>query len=82
MLNDIRRHDSPSLDSCIKLLNRGPDKFTQLIDILIEAKQNNIVIMLLTTNWSAILQGKKNMSNDFETSHLLDDFDFHQSVVF
>jgi hypothetical protein len=49
MLNDIMRNDSPSLDYCMKLLRRGPDAFTQFIDILIETKQDDIVVLILTT---------------------------------
>ena len=37
----------PSSDYCMKLLRRDPDAFTQLIDMLIETKQNDIVILLL-----------------------------------
>ena len=39
VLNDIMRNKSPSLDYCVKLLRRGPDGFTELIDtILMETK--------------------------------------------
>ena len=49
MPTDIMRNESPSLDYCKKLLCRGPDAFTQFIDILIERKQNVIVVWLLAT---------------------------------
>ena len=45
----------------MKLLRRGPDSFTQLIDILNETKQNDIVIMLLTTTQRVIVQGNKTL---------------------
>jgi hypothetical protein len=41
--------DSPSLDYCMKPLRRGPNTFTQFIDILIETKQNDIIDLLLNT---------------------------------
>lgn len=47
MLVDIMKTDSPSLDYCMKLLHRGPNAFTQFIDILITTRQNDIVDMLL-----------------------------------
>ena len=47
MLNDVMKKESPSLDYCIKLLRLGPDIFTQFIDILIETKQNGIMVLLL-----------------------------------
>ena len=47
MLVDIMKTDSPSLDYCMKLLRRGPNAFTQFIDILITTRQNDIVDMLL-----------------------------------
>ena len=49
MLKDVMRNEPPSLDYCMKLLCRGPDAFTQFIDILIETKQNDIVVLLLAT---------------------------------
>ena len=48
-LNDIMGTDSPSLDYFMKLCRRGPQAFTQFIDILIETKQNDIVVLFLTT---------------------------------
>ena len=45
----IMKTDSPSLDYCMKLLRRGPNTFTQFIDILIETKQNDIIDLLLNT---------------------------------
>ena len=44
MLNDIMRNESPSLDYFMKLLHHGPDVVNQFIDILMEPKQNDIVI--------------------------------------
>jgi len=49
MLKDVMRNESLSLDYCMKLLRHGPDVFTQFIGILIERKQNDIMIILLTT---------------------------------
>ena len=49
MLNSIMGTDSPSLDYCMKLMHCESNAFTQFIDILIETKQNDIVILLLTT---------------------------------
>ena len=49
ILDDIMGTYSPSLDYCIKLCRRGPQAFTQFIDILIETKQNDIVVLFLTT---------------------------------
>ena len=46
-LKDIMRNKSPSLDYCMKPLHRGQDAFTQFIDIFIETKQNDIVILVL-----------------------------------
>ena len=43
----------------MKLLRRGPHEFTQFIDILNETKQYDIVTLLLTITWTAILQGNK-----------------------
>lgn len=47
MVDDIMKRDSPTLDYCMRLLHRGPNAFTQFIDILIETKQNSIVDLLL-----------------------------------
>jgi len=51
MLVDIMKTDSPSLDYCIKLLRRGPNAFTQFIEILITTRQNDIVDMLLNISF-------------------------------
>ena len=51
MLVDIMKSDSPSLDYCMKLLRRGPNAFTQFIDILITTRQNDIVDMLLNISF-------------------------------
>ena len=47
MVDEIMKRDSPALDYCMRLLHRGPNAFTQFIDILIETKQNSIVDLLL-----------------------------------
>ena len=47
ILVDLMQNDSPSLDYCMKLLRRGPNTFTQIIDIAIGTKQNGIVDLLL-----------------------------------
>ena len=63
------RNGSPSLHYCIKILRRGPDSSTQFIDILIETKHNDVVIMLLTTTETAIFQcNKKNVKQLVWTS--------------
>ena len=49
MLKDVMRNEPPSSNYCMKLLCCGPDAFTQFIDILIERKQNGIVVFLLAT---------------------------------
>ena len=49
MLNDIIGTDSPSLDYNMKLCRRGPAAFTQFIHILIEKKQNDIVVLLFSS---------------------------------
>ena len=49
MLNDIMGTDSPFLDYCMKLCHRRLCAFTQFIDILIETKENDIVVLLLST---------------------------------
>ena len=41
--------DSQSLEYCMRLRRRGPKAFTRFIDILIDTKQNDIVVLLLTT---------------------------------
>jgi len=48
MFSDIMRNTFPSLDYCIKLLPRGTDAFIQFIDILIEIKQKDALVLLLT----------------------------------
>jgi len=57
------KNEPPPLDYRIKLLRRGPHAFTQLIEILIETKQNTIVVLLLITILkfikTTILQGIK-----------------------
>ena len=49
MVNEMMRNDSSPLDYCRELLNRGPDKSIQFIDIQIETKPNNIGGFLLNT---------------------------------
>jgi hypothetical protein len=49
MLNHIMETDSLSLDYCMKLCLRGPLAFTHFIDILIETRQNDTLVLLLTT---------------------------------
>ena len=49
MIKYLMRNGSLSLNYCMKLLRHGPDTFTQFIDILIETKQNAIMLLLLTT---------------------------------
>ena len=49
MLDDKMRNESPSLDYCVKRLRCGLDTFAQFIELLIETKQNDTVIMLLAT---------------------------------
>ena len=39
---------TPALNYCIMLTSHGPNAFTQLIDILIEAKQNVTADLLCT----------------------------------
>ena len=46
MFHDRMRNKSPSLGYSMKLLHRGPDTFIQFVDILIEIKQNDIVIII------------------------------------
>ena len=49
MLNGILRNDYLSLVYCMNLLRHWPDTFTQSIAILIETKQSNIQVLVLTT---------------------------------
>ena len=52
------RNESPSLNYSMKLLRRSPDLFVQNTDLLIQTKQNDILIVLLTTK-TAIFHGNK-----------------------
>ena len=49
MLDGIIRNGSPSMGYCMIILRCSPDAATQFIDILIETKQNDNVVVLLTT---------------------------------
>ena len=46
-LDNIMRSDSPPLDYCMKLLKYDSNAYSQFIDILIETRQNHIVVILL-----------------------------------
>jgi len=38
ILDDIMKDESPALTYCVMLMSRGPNAFTQFIDVLVEKK--------------------------------------------
>ena len=59
MLNGIMKNDSPSLNYCMKILRCDKALSIQFIDILTTKIETDVVVLLLNTTLTTIVQSNK-----------------------